>query len=395
MPEEPQWQTRKLSISLPGEIDKILKTYDELASKTTGVLEFVKSGLTAAKVFLTDGVNPLLLALAYVLDQILNVIDNIKNTGVYMLGMYPNEATNSQFIEYRKVIPGFNLEEKTGFYVLDTDTALNKLAASFDDPGDDNRPSTEEHVVAGACVIFAGAGKIDLIENGSSLVNIVNTFQTIANLFTELFHLDQFKKFQAVLDKMLADIAAAGDAEQDRSAAEIVTAPKSIAPDWQTKRFSTDTVPVIGDVLNDIEGVVQGFRDQIVGTAEAMDNLIAYIEAKIAEIETLQEQIAAVQQQIRDLIILLDQLATFNFSILYLEPQTGGVNILKNALKDTRMDNRPESNLQFTCLVAFVGSGTGFSLLANLLGLSSSVQLGVVDNVEFQDNVMKAQHNLT
>lgn len=466
----PRWEKATIEIVLPDIITKTFETFDRTAGQLSRTLEFLQTGLTAIKFFLIDGVNPLLLALEYVLQQILNVIQNIQVSGVYMLGLYPSQATNTNFVKFSEVTAGFDPLGLDGFYTLNTTDALQKVAESFDDVGDPNRPSTDDGSVAGACVIFAGTGAADSLGQGGGLGISVKTFQTIIDLFQEVFHLEHFKKYKILLDKMGDDLARArvqggsgntitiptlsgspeftvndrltqsisGETDKtgvilriidgvlyltnvqgvfntkdfviaepsgasgtptkvvaDKELILTVKRPKSKTPDWNTKRVTIDLIPALGDVLNEVESQVQGFKDMIdTGAATSMESLIKYIGIKIQEIEDIQTKITKVQKDMKKLADLLASLRNFNFHILFVPSQVGGVNILKKALIDTNLEDRPPSNLQFCAVAAFVGSGTGFGLLANLLGFSSGNQLGIEDNVEFEDNVMKAYHSI-
>ena len=114
-----QWENKPTIIALEANLDQLLQTFTELATSVNAILSTLSSGLNAVKIFLVDDINPLLLALEFILDQMLIVIENFKDTGMYVLSMYPSKETHSRWyrgnrtekILFRDLLPGFAKDE--------------------------------------------------------------------------------------------------------------------------------------------------------------------------------------------------------------------------------------------------------------------------------------------
>lgn len=384
---DPKWQTKTLSVALPPELQQLLDVYDEIADSINNILDISVDALNVISFLLTDIVNPLILALIFIAQQMLSLIQNLNATAVHIIGMYPSEATNSHFIRYKDVLPGFSDTSTGGFHVLNTDDLFRKYVDTFTDQGDTNRPPEGDNIVAGGLVIFAGAGTKEQIKTAAALRRTFELFQNLANFYADLLNVEEFKKFAGVLNKFIDNIDKAQTAADASTTISDTETKKSIAPDWKSRRVTKHIIPALGNALNSVEGIIQGFIDQAVGASTAVQNLIDYIEGKVKEIIEIQAEL----QDLRDFFNSLD-LATLDLvtlNILVVEPQVGGINILKSSVLDVNLVGRPDRDLQFTALVSFVGAGSGVSLLLFLLGLTDSFELGVDDRIEFDEDSVR------
>lgn len=141
------WTNDPVKFVFTDDLDKLIAVFEELSDSISGILNPLSSGLSAAKLFLIDEVNPLLLAINFVLDQMLVVISNLKNSGVHFIVMYPSKENHSKWrsdktsaILLRDVIAGYSPFDPSSFYLLTRDDIFNKYVKSFDDIEDARRP---------------------------------------------------------------------------------------------------------------------------------------------------------------------------------------------------------------------------------------------------------------
>ena len=157
-------------------------------------------------------------------------------------------------------------------------------------------------------------------------------------------------------------------------------------------------IPPLGNLLDDIFGIVEGFKDQNAGASQVVANLIKFIETKIQVIESAQAQIenlAAYFKKIKDTFQKLDEVKLANISTLVVKVQPGGINILKQAILDKTLEDRPE-NFQYCMLFSLVGSGPGLGLIEFLLGLRPTFDLSeaVPLKIPFDEDAAKKEYGL-
>ena len=393
------WQKKPTEALLENDLDQLFKVFKELADSVNSILDIASSALAGSKAFLTDTINPLLLAIQFILDQMLNVINNLRNTGVHIISLYPSEEVHSLWrrnqtekILLRDVLPGFSPEDTTGFYLLNRDDTLGKFVESFDDESDPDRPSPDENVVSGGVVIFAGALASSTLTAGSLVEETFNTFKTIAELFNKLFSIQSFEKLFEDMSLLLDKIADAKFAAREGdNTTPVLKTPK--APNWKSVKLVRDVIPSLGDLLNDVEGIVQGLKDQTTGAASIIQLLIDFIDSKIAEIQAISDRIDEFLDYIDEINNTIDRLGKFELASLVVEPQKNGVNILKSAVADDTLPNRPDQDLFYCGLVGIVGAGTGFSFLLYLLGLSDTFEIGT-DDIDFSEDNLRSKYGI-
>lgn len=558
---ELKWQSINLDhIGLPEGITTLFNNFDSLAKNINQLLKNIKTALTVVNTFLLDNINPLLLLLQFILQEILDFIDTLREAGIYHISIMPSKATNTRFIKLKDVFPGVDISEERGFHILTTDDIFQKYVASFDDEGDLKKPPTEDDVIAGGFVVFAGFGDSDVKLFVSGLTKMFELVQTVSNLFIQLTNGDEYRKLYRETTSLLnvmfeseevlyypksstssiGDSTIAVDASihkstpgkikggkirikvgtssqavltgqpesfsvrfnswtntknshvfnlaflrinaQEGTTSNIITSTssfknlkvgdlvlnltrsnsvsyilgitsdnrisispsitgqtdgddirfnavplnwinvipdgdkiyiddpkgpelrkipptaKSEKPDWQTVKLARDLIPPLGDLLDDIFGVVEGFKDQATGASQAMANLIEFIEAKIDSITAVQTKIASVRnyfQTIRDTFAALESVNLVSMRGLYVNPQVGGINILKQAVLDKDLTDAP-GEFQYCMLYSAVGSGPGLGLISFLLGLRPDFDLTEPQKltIPFDEDAAKKEYGL-
>lgn len=540
----------KKSFKLPDDIENLFKQFDRLSKNLNQLLKNVKSVLTFVDTILIDGLNPLLLLFQFILEEILDFIDTLREAGIYHIAMMPDESTNSRRILYKDVFPGTTDSTTAGFYILTRDDLFQKYVASFDDEGDPKKPPTEDDAIAGGFVLFFGVGSDDVKLFVSGLTKMFELVQIVADLFQQLFGSDAWMKLLRETNSLLKIVAEITSIEYTALTNQSIGAstlsiqesikaatpgktsggtivlknssdnpqinyslrydswtntktshvfnlaflaikaetktdsrtilsnvniknvkvgdlvlnvtrsnavsyvlgitndnrfvispsipgqtigdiikinavpisfnpgqqvfvddpkgptlrtlsptPNPTSPNWETSRIARDMIPSLGDLLDDIFGVVEGFKDQATGASQAMKNLIAFIESKISVIESVQAKITSTReyfQKIRDTFAALEAVKLANISILKVGVQKGGINILKQAILDETLENRPE-NFQYCMLFSVLGSGPGLGLIEFILGLRPTFDITEPSplTIPFDEDAVKKEYGLT
>lgn len=390
------------------EIDQLFDVFGEMADSLGSILDSAQGGLEAVKTFVIDDINPLILAILFIIDQMISVIQNLNNSGVHMLTMYPSEDTHSVWrnsqsakILYRDLLPGFDDDDPRGFHILNRDDAFSYFVDSFDDAADPDNPAAVQFNdpdsegtdflathVAGGVVIFAGAMPSSALLAPQLIEEIFRTFCTISKLFHRLFNLNSLKKMEWDICGALHDVESA---RTGTTTSTVLLRPGK--PNWQARKLTKDIIKPLGPLLDSIEGTIQGFKDQAVGGNRFIQELIDQIDSKLTDIQDIRNEIEDFFEYIDTLNSTINELGKFNFSTLVVDEQAGGINILKQAVLDDSLDGRPDQDLFYCSLVSFVSAGTGFSFLLYLLGLSDSFSFET-DSTEFSDERMREKYGI-
>lgn len=381
MAESPKWQETKFEISLPDELQSLFDVFTGLVGGLGDVLKITKDGLNLVKTFLANDLNPLLLLLKFIVDQLISVVQNIKESGVYIIAIWP-EPSIGKFIKYKDIFPGFNTPEgqpDQGFHTLPTQDCLNVFLQSFDDAGDVNRPPTADNISLGGAVIFFGTGSPFTEET-------IKVMKAFVSFIDQFLNLKEFKDFTKELGEKLTKITNAK--ASTTTPTPVLT--KSIAPDWNSKKLFRDFFPELGDILTDVEGNLNAFNEQLVGGQDAIASTVAYIDKKISQLDTIITKIDTYAQKLKDIQSGLTALESAVISTLVVEPQVGGLSVLKNAVNSA--EGKPDSGFQYCALVSFIGTGTGFSMLLYMLGLTDSITFGDNGDIEFTEDSLKAKY---
>jgi hypothetical protein len=155
----------------------------------------------------------------------------------------------------------------------------------------------------------------------------------------------------------------------------------SYAPDFK-KYTIADIVPAYGTVIRQIRSYVVGFENSIKPSSAALDKIIDYLDEKFKQIEDFYTEM---DNFTSTLISAADAIAKQGLYVLYLNPETGGSNRLKERIE--KSEGLPENTPYGLGFGLFAGGPTDNKLLdpnapiinlANFLGLDSQQVQAVV-----------------
>lgn len=155
----------------------------------------------------------------------------------------------------------------------------------------------------------------------------------------------------------------------------------SYAPDF--KRITiADIVPVYGQIIRQIRSYVIGFENSIKPSSAALDKIIDYLDKKFKQIEDFYTDL---DNFTGTLLSAANAIKETGLYVLYLDPETGGANRLKERIE--KSEGLPENTPYALGFGLFAGGPTDNKLidpnapiinLANFLGLDSQQVQAVV-----------------
>lgn len=154
---------------------------------------------------------------------------------------------------------------------------------------------------------------------------------------------------------------------------------------WQQKKIFRDWFKSGGEMLDNLEYFLTGFRERIPSGSEAIDSVVDYIDTKLGELTNLINMI----ENFLTLIDTFSSIGNFNMSAYMVPVQNGGIDKLIEGALDSSDVNKP-SDQDFTlALYSFIGTGAaipGYLLLIDLLfgaGDYPNAFKNAVDQAEF------------
>ena len=253
------WES--VGIALPTDIDNLLTTITDTVGMVLPILDVYLTFAELVKLFLKGFANPLFAALVFLLDQIIEYVENLKKGGFHMISVTPadgigtfipftdfgrkidsieadhhilnspdanqpqtidfhksykekkgkiiakikkqegkdGKALSSKIEEWSKGIMQKNGNDNPGWYVLKTSETIRHFVKSFDDIADQSKPPTSTGVYAGGVVIFFGfKGNVRTIIN-----TVAKVYQFLALLSNSY---KQFADGANEIQKTLANI---------------------------------------------------------------------------------------------------------------------------------------------------------------------------------------------
>ena len=144
---------------------------------------------------------------------------------------------------------------------------------------------------------------------------------------------------------------------------------KTKPPVWHTlSNFEILSEFGVGDVFDTVNDYLKAIKKNFDAVGGAIDKLIASIEKEIAFIEELIAKVEKLITDINAIKCMLNELSKGDIlRILEVEAQVGGIDKMKQLVQDTSLVGAPPSDLNYTGMVAWVGSGPGMSLLQKLM----------------------------
>jgi len=350
-PDGPQWRPLLLA-PLPGldTLVSIVKPPLQIIVALLQVIAALLQALAAILIGIPDIFRALIMA-AYALLR--DIINDLLNTGAYMYvdapGILPLEQTSEQRLAALRETGVFvdpEADWKAGRALKAPPVTPDSYArwaarftASFDDPGDLQRPVVTEGAPIQAIFIVMAAPSLDALRQALYLLG-------------KLFNIDAFIRAFEMYEK----------AEDPRRARARRGAP--VPPDWQAVRLR--------DIFPPLEGLLM-LPEALLALLTAVDNLAGLIRnlaLALAEKANVLLQLAAAIQAIID---LLDALASTGMYSLGVSTQ-GGVAGLKQAFLTA--GNRPPGG--YIGGVCFMASGPNLakaSMLFDLLGGTTAIEV--------------------
>ncbi|HSR97005.1 MAG TPA: hypothetical protein VLM79_08155 [Kofleriaceae bacterium] len=341
----PMWRPLILA-SIPGldTLVSIIKPPLQVIVALLQVIAALLDALAAILIGLPDILRALIMA-AYALLR--DIINDLLNTGAYMYldvpGITPRESSIREtglFIEPAK---DWKAGRDNGPPPVTPDgwtRWANRFAASFDDPGDLQRPVVTEGAPIQAIFIVAAAPSLDAIAQ-------------FLYLLGKLLNIDKFKLAFEKYDPPHPD--------PRRMRARKVN---STPPDWRAVRLR--------DIFPALEGLLM-IPEALKGLLSAVDNLSALIKNLAAAMHDKANLLLQMAAAIQAIIDLLDALKSTGFYSLGVATQ-GGVTGLKNAFMTA--SNRPPGG--YIGGVCFMASGPNLAkaaMLFDLLGGTTAIEL--------------------
>lgn len=392
------WEKRKINYIFPREVKELLDNAQQAGEEVRDILTMAKIIAQLVKLFLLGEGDPLKIALIFLMDQFIELIEQVKYTGVYVFGIGPNYNAKGQYVRFGDILPGFEEDDERGFHMLSASRSIEFFVESFNNTGATTPPSSDGSY-GGGLVIYAGMS--------GNVLEIMRKFMNICKLFGILFdHKPFLSIYKDLKDKL----------EIARNPGRKYTQ-KGKGPVWVGKKIFK-MWPGAWDVLEDLQAWAEGFKDSVVTAHKGILQLIDLIDEKIKIIEELIELINEILFFIITVRDMIDVIEGFRFSVMYVSPQPGGVAKLINAVQNENLPNGPwPSNIpigyvldgegtsfdedfsesqriippdaepvyevehQMSILASAIGAGTGLSLLMTVLGYDETVTWGVEDEL--------------
>ena len=319
-----EWEQKTIGLVLPGTVQTILDSVSNLTSTFLGITGTLKTSLEAVKVFLIDIPNPALVALKAVCDEILNLLADLRASGIYFLVVHPYQDGVGDYDKTLEVM------------TLTPSKLLSAIDSSFDDEGDLLRPVFSDSAEVGAYVFLVATPSLAV-------------FSPMIEAFGKLFSLESLILLSEKLNALL-------DAQENQTSLD--PAPASVLPDWEGRSMG-QLFPPYGDALKKIEGFVKGVKASTEGASKAIDNMIEFLEGKIAEVSELEASITKLQEMLN---LSIPQGGVY---LLKIDLAVGGVKRIRQEIQNA--SGKPDDALQFSAAVVLLGGSASFNNLAVML----------------------------
>ncbi|RKG63566.1 hypothetical protein D7W79_40110, partial [Corallococcus exercitus] len=317
----PAW--RPLVIGVPPGLEQLVGIVKPPLQIIIAVLQFVKAllqALAAILLGLPDPFRALILA-AYALLK--DIIDDLLNAGAYLYADAPGIGPTETNLAETGFIPNVPRDFKAGFALERPPVTpdgfarwAGRFTASFDDPGDNSRPTVTDGAPVQAVFIVMAAPSLDALRQALYLLG-------------KLLNISAFKKAFEKYPR--------GALDPRRARAR----GKSVKPDWKSARMR--------DLFPDLEKLLilpEALRSLLL----SVDNLAALIKSLAAAMQDKVQVLMKLVQAVQAIIDLLDALKSAGMYALPVST-TGGVAGLKQAFL-TAANRPPGGYVGGICLLA-------------------------------------------
>ena len=309
-----EWKKATLGTGFSDEIAQIINVVSNVSSLVSTPLETVKTGLETASSFIVDEIDPTMAAIQLALSATIDIVNDLKNAGVYMLVVHPytdgiGTVTKIQVGDNFTYVPS-----------LSTNTLIQSVVAAFDDDGDLGRPTITNANVSARFFIATAPD--------------VSEFASLLKLISQFLNIEEIENLAERLSRIV-------NAESDAS-----LVPPSVAPDFLSVRISK-MIPVYGDFLSNVADQLNGLYEMGEKGSGAINEIVRFLDKKIKQIDELILKIDAVVSKLN---------AGINATGLYVlkvDELSGGTNNLKTVIQSA--DGLPSGDV-FSAGVLFLSS---------------------------------------
>lgn len=118
------WKKEKVNVDLDPLISNILNSSTDAMSAFGAVLSTIKALATSVSMFISGFANPVLAALQFILDEIISVIRQIRNSGFHTITITGKTGIGKEY-KLRDIWPGWDIAEnlESGKYLLELEAA--------------------------------------------------------------------------------------------------------------------------------------------------------------------------------------------------------------------------------------------------------------------------------
>jgi hypothetical protein len=225
-------------------------------------------------------------------------------------------------------VPGRRPLDDFGVPLLYPRDALQMAIASFDDPGDLNRPQFSDQATVAAFGFLATAADI----------------QGLKSLITSLLNVFTLSSWQIALKKY--------------NQATVPAVPLSVYPDWTSIRLNQ--IPQLAGTQKALNRMIQNVQGTTNSAAQATKDLANMINNKT---QTAKNLIQAIQNNIAQ---LQSAIAASGIYFLNVPSQVGGNTLLKNQIFDC---NLAIQQTGYTIVGILVGGGPSAAPIESVRGL--------------------------
>ena len=340
----PAW--RPLLIGVPPGLEQLVGIIKPPLQIIIAVLQFVQALLQALAAILLGLPDPFRALILAAYELLKDIINDLLNAGAYLYADAPGIGPTETNLAETGFIPNIPKDFKAGFALERPPVTpdgfarwAGRFVASFDDPGDDSRPTVTDGAPVQAVFIVMAAPSLDALRQALYLMG-------------KLFNISAFKRAFEKYPK--------GALDPRRSRAR----GRSVKPDWKSARMR--------DLFPDLEKLLI-LPEALKSLLLSVDNLAGLIKSLASAMQDKVQVLMKMAQAVQAIIDLLDALKSAGMYALTVSTR-GGVAGLKQAFLTAK--NRPPGGyVGGICLMASGPNLAKAALLWELLGLSAAMEL--------------------
>ncbi|NRD66104.1 hypothetical protein HRD49_30550 [Corallococcus exiguus] len=344
----PAW--RPLLIGVPPGLEQLVGIIKPPLQIIIAVLQFVQALLQALAAILLGLPDPFRALILAAYELLKDIINDLLNAGAYLYADAPGIGPTETNLAETGFIPNIPKDFKAGFALERPPVTpdgfarwAGRFVASFDDPGDDSRPTVTDGAPVQAVFIVMAAPSLDALRQALYLLG-------------KLLNISAFKKAFEKYPK--------GALDPRRSRAR----GRSVKPDWKSARMR--------DLFPDLEKLLI-LPEALRALLLSVDNLATLLRSLAAAMQDKVQVLMKLAQAVQAIIDLLNALKSAGMYALPVST-TGGVAGLKQAFL-TATNRPPGGYVGGICLLAAGPNLAKAAMLWELLGLSSAMELASGD----------------